>query len=117
VKVRSTAVQSNKRRHGVATAEDIARFVTAQIDALKNVIEKEEIECEFELRRSFDVFLDEKEASAARKDFQNSVRAKESWTRDIAPVPEQYIEQVGVPCRWLHRTILTELTEKLMLGR
>jgi hypothetical protein len=95
VKIRSTAVRANKRRHGVAAAEEVAQFVTAQIHALKKVIDDEGIECEFELRRSYDVFLDEQEAASARKDFQDSVNAKERWTQDIAPVPEQYVEQVG----------------------
>ncbi|KAK7735945.1 hypothetical protein SLS53_007324 [Cytospora paraplurivora] len=58
---------------GEHAAEELSRFVKAQIYALKDAVEKEHIDCEFELRRSYDVFRSEGDAR----------RIEASWRRNF----------------------------------
>lgn len=82
-------------RHGVDAAEEFAAFVDDQIYALKGVVEKEALDCEFELRRSFDVFLEAEEAKEVADRFRSSLKAGQRWTRQIDMIDEQYAEQVS----------------------
>lgn len=83
-------------RHGAEAAQEIAAFVNEQIYAIKDVVESEGLDCEFELRRSYDVFLDESEAREAEKLFGDSLKTKQKWTRYVDFVGEKRAEQVGL---------------------
>ncbi|PYI15975.1 FAD dependent oxidoreductase [Aspergillus violaceofuscus CBS 115571] len=56
--------------HGFAVAGEIVRFIKENIYAVKDVIEKEAIAAEAELRRSLDVCLDEDDANAVREEYE-----------------------------------------------
>jgi len=87
-------MQTLVKRHGVVMAEEIAAFVNEQIYALKEVVEAEGIDCEFELRRSYDVFIDQKEAEEATRFFREGVKAKAKWVRNVDLVGQKYVERV-----------------------
>lgn len=87
-------MRNSIQRHGIEAAEELAAFVGDQIHALKDIVESEQLDCEFELRRSFDVFIDGSEAKEAIEFFQDSVRAKHRWVRNVDLVGEKYAEQV-----------------------
>jgi len=89
-------MQTLVKRYGAVMAEEIAAFVNEQIYALKEIVEAEGIDCEFELRRSFDVFIDEKEAEEATRFFREGVRAKARWVRNVDLVDQKYVEQVSL---------------------
>jgi len=55
---------------GKGVVEDMHAFILAHQMALKAVIEKEGIECESELRRSWDVLLDAREAETAERELK-----------------------------------------------
>ncbi|KAH7089545.1 FAD dependent oxidoreductase-domain-containing protein [Paraphoma chrysanthemicola] len=62
---------------------DFAAYVSSVMAALKELVDSEEGlagECEFELRRSFDVFLDSKEAGGVKGVWDGCVRDQEVWT-------------------------------------
>ena len=65
-----------------------------QIYAIKDVVEREGLECEFELKRSFDVFLTEAEAEKAREEFEGCRREGQRWTREVDWVGREFVEQV-----------------------
>lgn len=78
-----------------------------QIYAIKHAAETENIDCEFELRRSYDVFIDDNVAEQVQQDFQTSFQAGQRWTREVDFVGDKYAEQVcwsSVTC------LLNELT-------
>lgn len=50
-------MQSFTRRFGEEAATEALNFSRAHVYALKKVVEEEGIDCEFELRRSYDVFV------------------------------------------------------------
>lgn len=70
-------------KFGAAAADEIARFVWAQSTALKQVIEKEDIDCEFELRRSYDVFKSEDEAARMETKWKEYLSKDCEWTTNV----------------------------------
>lgn len=70
-------------------------LVMNQIYAIKDAVESEDLDCEFELRRSYDVFIDGGEAEDIRREFQTCLKAGHPWTRDFIFVDERHAEQVS----------------------
>ena len=52
--------------HGVHAAVEISKFEIAHIQAFKELIEKEHIDCDFTLTRTFNVFLDEEQVQRSK---------------------------------------------------
>lgn len=88
-------MQSFTRRFGEEAATEALNFSRAHVYALKKVVEEEGIDCEFELRRSYDVFCNDDEAEAARQYVRASQAAGRQWTDDVALVEEKLVEQVS----------------------
>ena len=97
-KVRTSTILSFLKREGPAIADEMAQFVNDQIYAIKQTVEKEELDCEFELRRTLDVFLDAEEAEAVAEEFRASLRAGHRWTREVDLIGKKFAEQVSVMC-------------------
>ncbi|KAK5113618.1 hypothetical protein LTR85_010847 [Meristemomyces frigidus] len=93
-KVKSTTLDRMAELHGADVAEEFAAFAHEQVYAVKHVVETEGIDCEFELRRSFDVFIDPQEAEEAKRRFKSSLKAGRNWTRYVDLVNEKHVEQV-----------------------
>lgn len=70
------------------TRGPMQRYVSSVIHALKALVEAENLadECEFELRRSFDVFQDAGAAAAVQAAYDAAVANGEPWTHDYAPL-------------------------------
>ncbi|KIW21042.1 hypothetical protein PV08_01621 [Exophiala spinifera] len=62
LKLASWIVKDKLEQWSVEASRELIRSHLAHIMALKNVIEKEEIDCDFLVTRSFDVFMDSGEA-------------------------------------------------------
>jgi len=77
---------------GNEDCEALTDFFLAQIPALKAVIEEERIECDFALRRSFDIFYDEKVAHEVR--ISLGQYSSMSYSKQIDIVTDSYLEQV-----------------------
>ena len=94
-KVQATTMQSFARRFGEGPATEALNFSRAHVYAIKKVVEEEGIDCEFELRRSYDVFCNDGEAEAAREYVRASQSAGQQWTDDVALVEAEFAEQVS----------------------
>ena len=93
-KVRTSTILGFLEREGPVVAEEMAQFVNDQIYALKRAVEKEGLDCEFELRRTFDVFLDAEEAEEVIRGFRSSLKAGHNWTREVDLIGKKFAEQV-----------------------
>lgn len=82
------------QQYGIEVANEFATFVYNQKYAMKECVEREELDCEFEMRRSFDVFLDEAEAKEAKAWFQQCLKEGHEWTHECDWVDEKHVEQV-----------------------
>jgi glycine/D-amino acid oxidase-like deaminating enzyme len=80
--------------HGKSNAEDIVQFVRANIYAVKRVIERERIDAEAELRRSFDVPLTEEDASVVTREFEELLQDGFPLMQDVGYVGERSAERV-----------------------
>lgn len=82
--------------HGSTAAGEIVTFIRANIYAVKRVIEKEKLEAESELRRSFDVSLDEEDAKEVKKEFEEQLESEFPLTEDLGYVGEEFAERVRI---------------------
>ena len=95
VKVKTDKLLGLIERHGLEAAMEFRDLVIDQIYALKEAVESEDLDCEFELRRSYDVFIDEHEAKEIQRKYTTCVKAGHRWTKDVGFV-EKCAEQVRV---------------------
>jgi glycine/D-amino acid oxidase-like deaminating enzyme len=126
-KVKTATLAEILAKAGPEAADLMKEFVEGVIDCLKTVVEEEGLDCEFELRRSFDVFTDDASAEKMRAVYEDSRREGRRWTRDTGFVDARYVEQVtsvkgargalSVPAcsLWPYRFV-TRLVER-MVGR
>lgn len=90
-------MQSLIRRFGVEAATDIINFSRKQVYALKKVVEEEDLDCEFELRRSYDVYCNEHEVDVARDFVRASQQTGQEWAADVDFIEGDMAEQVSTP--------------------
>lgn len=125
IKYKSTSMHTLAKRHGIDAAEELAAFVHDVVDRIKDVVDKEVLQCEFELRRTYDVFLDEEEAREAEKAFVQSRENGEKWTRTMDFVSKDFVEQVtsikgakaaisGAACSLWPYKFVTQLLERIV---
>ncbi|KAF2799376.1 FAD dependent oxidoreductase [Melanomma pulvis-pyrius CBS 109.77] len=69
-------------------------YVHGVMDGLKQIVEEEELNCEFELRRSFDVQLVREDSQRLKKIYDESRKAGHKWTKNTAYIEERFVEQV-----------------------
>lgn len=65
-------------KDGLEDAEAITAFVHEHVYALKEVVETDGLHCEFEVRRSFNISMNEAEASKDSKRLAESIGNRES---------------------------------------
>jgi hypothetical protein len=88
-------MQSFTQRFGEELATEALNFSRAHVYALKKAVEEEGIDCEFELRRSYDVFCNNDEAEAAVQYVRDRQSAGQQWTDDVALVEAKLAERVS----------------------
>ncbi|KAF3769468.1 FAD dependent oxidoreductase superfamily [Cryphonectria parasitica EP155] len=125
VKMKTASILGYIAKYGPASADEYARFVQDHIYALKDVVEKEKIACEFEIRRSYDVFNLESEAREVEASFREALDRGDQWTRDRDLVGPEFAEgltsvkgarcAVSSPCcsLWPYKFV-TALLERAM---
>lgn len=73
---------------------DLQGYVKRVMFELKGIVEEEGLECEFELRRSYDVFTDASEAEDIHARYEDARKKGEAWTRNVSWIGEQHAEQL-----------------------
>lgn len=81
-------------RLGPKVADEFAQFVDNHIYALKDVVEKERIHCEFELRRSYDTFASDEDAQTMEAAFDRCRARGDKWTKDRQWIGKQLAENL-----------------------
>ncbi|KAH6628973.1 FAD dependent oxidoreductase [Boeremia exigua] len=69
-------------------------YVLKVRDELKSIVEAEDLDCEFELRYSFDVFTDAQEARELNSRYEAARENGEAWTRNVSWIGAKRAEQV-----------------------
>ncbi|KAI3400623.1 hypothetical protein diail_2335 [Diaporthe ilicicola] len=94
VKSKTTTLMKQTDRFGAVAADEFAGFVWGQISALKEVVEKEDIDCEFELRRSYDVFKSEAEAAELGSKWKGYLAEGCGWTSNVHWIGSEFAERL-----------------------
>lgn len=80
---------------GRAASEEMARFARAHIPALKDAVEREHISCEFDLRRSYDVFTSGDDAARVEAEWKRDyLGGGYAWTSDVHWVGPEFAERL-----------------------
>lgn len=83
-------------QYGPSAAAEVVAYQLDQLAALKGVIEKEKIDCEFSLTRSFDVFFDE-DHSREMQEFVSTQQAEGApWAQHMTWIDASESEKVPV---------------------
>ncbi|KAF7554442.1 hypothetical protein G7Z17_g2918 [Cylindrodendrum hubeiense] len=80
---------------GIEAATHIAAFETSNIYAVKDLIEKEGLDCDFHMTRALDVFLDPKQANGVEKAYREIVRAGIVNVSDMSFTPKKDAERIS----------------------
>lgn len=83
-------------KHGKDAAAEIGEFHVKQIYALKEVVDKEELDCDFLLTRSFDVFMDEAQALEEEQKVRRLCEAGIDPVKNhVNLIKKEYVESVS----------------------
>ena len=91
--------------YGAAEAAEIAAFETANLYAVKDLVELEQIDCDFHLTRGLDVFLDPEHAKDTEETYRRLVESGVVNLRDVAFTPKDQAERVSFPLRMNRLTV------------
>ncbi len=86
-------------KYGYEAAAEISRFEIAHLEAIRDLVEEEQIDCDLTLTRTFDVFLDEEYAKTSKEAYDNMIRSGITTIKDAHYAPAKQAELVGVPCK------------------
>ena len=85
-------------KYGYEAAAEISSFEVAHLQAIGDLVKKEQIDCDLTLTRSFDVFLEEEQAKASKKAYDKMLRSGITSIKDAHYTPAKQAEQVRHPC-------------------
>jgi glycine/D-amino acid oxidase-like deaminating enzyme len=93
-KIMASTLANLSPTYGKSKVDQIQDYVLGVIDGIKHIVEEEDLDCQFELRRSFDVQLDSEESKRMKKVYEESRKAGFLWTKNTNYVDERMVEQV-----------------------
>jgi glycine/D-amino acid oxidase-like deaminating enzyme len=79
---------------GPSGVDGFQSYVHGIIDGLKQIVEEEELDCEFELRRSFDVHVDAEQSKQVKDTFDRCRKAGHNWTKSVSWIEPSKVEQI-----------------------
>ncbi|KAL2852955.1 FAD dependent oxidoreductase [Aspergillus pseudoustus] len=82
-------------RYGVDAGAEVANFEISHIPALKKVIAEENIDCDLNLTRSMNVYLNEEEGEQAKQIYEALVARGLEYTSDLHYTPHKYAEKIS----------------------
>lgn len=87
-------------KHGAEIAAEVGEFPVKQIYALKEVVDKEGIDCDFLLTRSFDVWMNETQAREKEQEVRSLWAAGiDIVKKHVNIIPKERVEAVGLDVR------------------
>ncbi|KAK6394582.1 hypothetical protein LTR65_001373 [Meristemomyces frigidus] len=94
------------KKYGAEQAAAVARFEAANVLAVKQLVEREKIDCDFVLTRALDVYLNEEHAKATNEAYRELAELGDVNLADVHYTEGQNAEKVS-PIR--QRTISEEI--------
>lgn len=91
------------KKYGVRSAVEVANFEASQVFAVKELVEKEKIDCEFTLTRACDATIHEGLAKQTDEAFAELAKSGVANLRDVHFTPRKDAERVSIFCPNLER--------------
>lgn len=88
------SIPKNSKRYGPKAASQLARFEASQLTAIKNLVQKEQIDCDFVLTRTCDAIIDPSVAKDAEKAFHDLIQEGTADLDDVQFISGKYAERV-----------------------
>lgn len=82
-------------KYGAEAAAEFARFEAANVLAVKDLVERERINCDFYLTRALDVYLDSSHAEEVEKSYRMLLDLGAASLDDVQFVANADAERVG----------------------
>lgn len=83
------------RKYGAEAAASFARFEAANVLAVRDLVEKEQIDCDFVLTRAIDAYLDDDHAKATEDIYRELLRTGAADLSDISFTTGEEAEEVS----------------------
>lgn len=90
-------------KYGYEAAAEISKFEIAHLQAIRDLVQKEQIDCDLTLTRSYDVFLDEEYAKTSKEAYDKMISSGITSIKDAHYTPATQAELV----RDTHETVET----------
>lgn len=84
-------------RHGLEAGAELAKFELAHLKALKEVISKEGIDCDLNITRNMNVYLNDAAGEKAKQAYEALAAQGLSFVDNIHYTPENHAEEVRRP--------------------
>lgn len=108
-------MQEYIEKYGLEMAAAISNFEISHVQALKDLVEKEQIDCDFTLGRSMDVFLDEAQAVKAKAAYDELKKSGLVSLKDVQYTSAKNAEIVSTPLL-RHCSLLCLLSNLIIVG-
>lgn len=82
-------------KYGPAAAEELWTWTYAQLRAMKATAEKEGLDCDLLVTRSFDAYWDADQASSIKTFLEEQRQAEAEWTHDVQWLEGPNLERVS----------------------
>ncbi|KAJ9307855.1 hypothetical protein DTO217A2_2611 [Paecilomyces variotii] len=89
------SIPKNSKRYGPKAASQLARFEASQLTAIKNLVQKEQIDCDFVLTRTCDAIIDPSVAKDAEKAFHDLIQEGTADLDDVQFISGKYAERIS----------------------
>ncbi|KAH7068356.1 FAD dependent oxidoreductase [Paraphoma chrysanthemicola] len=80
---------------GAGAAAEVAAFEAANVLAVKELVETEELDCDFHLTRAVDVYLDAQHAKETEAAWRKLRQEDEVNLKDVSFIPQKHAERVS----------------------
>ena len=81
-------------KYGYEAAAEISKFEIDHLNAIKDLVEEEQIDCDLTVTRSFDVFLDDEHARTSKEGYDRMIRSGITTIKDAHYTPASQAESV-----------------------
>ncbi|KAL1962876.1 hypothetical protein VTN77DRAFT_9054 [Rasamsonia byssochlamydoides] len=86
---------NNAPKYGREAAVELAKFETAHIPAMKQLVEKEGIDCDFHITRAVDVLLDDGYCDEVKQGYDDLVKVGVDTVLDVEYIPGSKAERIS----------------------